>query len=153
MAPSRTIHPFAVTAALISMAAIAGCQTVDPLVDYRPVVDSYTTDMTAYEIDLDECINLALRVEAEYKRKQEAERQKNIVTGIVSGLVLGAALGSDDGNAGSGAALGAASGASIGAASDTAHSDDLIKYGPRRVVDRCMKGRGYKVLSDLGIGG
>jgi hypothetical protein len=60
------------------------------------------------------------------------------------GALVGAAIGNSD-TAGAGALYGGAAGA---ASTDT----ELATGGPRRIIDRCMAGRGHKVLSDLGRG-
>ena len=46
-------------------------------------------------------------------------------------------------------AYGAVTGMASGAANND-YSHDLVKYGPRRVIDRCMADRGHRILSDLG---
>jgi len=48
-------------------------------------------------------------------------------------------------------AYGAASGMAAGAATND-YSYDLVTYGPRRVVDRCMAERGHTILNDIGRG-
>jgi hypothetical protein len=46
---------------------------------------------------------------------------------------------------------GAASGIASGAAAST--NEQLVaRYGPNKIVDRCMAGRGYAVLNDVGAG-
>ena len=128
-----------------------GCST-ESLVDYQPVIDTHNTDMSTYNIDLDQCVNLALRVEADYKKRQEEQMLSNMMAGIIAGALVGGVAGSYDGDAGSGAAAGAAYGAALGAASETDYERDFIKFGPRRVVDRCMANRGYNILNDVGRG-
>lgn len=46
---------------------------------------------------------------------------------------------------------GAASGMATGAATDD-YTDDLVKFGRRRIVDRCMTERGHVILNDPGRG-
>ena len=50
-----------------------------------------------------------------------------------------------------GLAYGAASGMAAGAANND-YTQDLVKFGPRRIVDRCMADRGHTILNDIGRG-
>ena len=129
---------------------VAGCRTTEPLTEYRPVVDTYNVDMAAFENDLFECRNLGLRVQAEYERKNKKEREEATLGGLVIGALAGAVIGSVTGDAGDGAAIGATFGLLEGASAETTY--DPVK-GPRLIIDRCMKNRGYEVLSDMGVGG
>lgn len=126
--------------------ALSGCVQPVALADYRPVVDPGRTNAAKFESDLTACRNIALKVEADYKQQQQSEMATNMIAGLIVGAALGAAVGNSDG-----AAYGAAYGATAGAASGD-YTHDLVKFGPRRIVDRCMTERGHVVLSDLGKG-
>lgn len=132
------------------MLGVAGCKTTQPLTEYEPVVDTYNVDMAAFESDLFECRNIGLRVQAEYERKNKKEREEATLAGLVIGALAGAVIGSVSGEAGDGAVVGGTVGLLEGASAETTY--DPVK-GPRRIIDRCMKKRGYDVLSDLGVGG
>jgi uncharacterized protein YcfJ len=120
------------------------------LTEYEPVVDTYNVDMAAFESDLFECRNIGLRVQAEYERKNKKEREEATLAGLVIGALAGAVIGSVSGEAGDGAVVGGTVGLLEGASAETTY--DPVK-GPRRIIDHCMKKRGYDVLSDLGVGG
>ena len=115
----------------------------------RPVVDSYNTDMAAYEIDRAQCVNVGLQAQAEYERQQQAQRESNMTIGLIVGAIAGAAVGSVSGDAGDGAVVGGTMGALEGGLADTDY-DPVTS--PRKIVDRCMKNHGYELLSDLGKG-
>ena len=55
-------------------------------------------------------------------------------------------MGSGSGDAGDSAVVGGTLGALEGSVSDP------VVTSPRKIVDRCTKKRGYKILSDLGKG-
>lgn len=133
------------TLAAAGIALLAACEPQVPLADYRPIVDPGRTNSAKFEKDLTACRQIALQVEADYKERQQKELAANIVAGLILGAVVGAAVG----DSGDWAAYGAASGAAAGAASGD-YTHDLVKYGPRRIVDRCMAERGHAVLNDAG---
>ena len=136
-------------ALLLTTALLAGCGYQPSLQTYRPVVDSYQTDMSAYEADRAECVTVALQAQAEYDRQQKAQRESNMTIGMVVGALSGAVIGSLSGDAGEGAVVGGTLGALEGGLAETDY-DPVTS--PRKIVDRCMKNRGYEVLSDLGKG-
>ena len=113
------------------------------------MVDSYNTDMAAYEADCGQCVAVAMQAQAEYKRQQRAQHESNLTIGLIGGAVAGAAVGSVSGDAGDGAVVGGPLGALEGGLAET--DCDLVT-SPRKIVDRCMKNRGYEILSDLGKG-
>lgn len=131
------------------IATLAACEAPEQLTDYRPVVDPGRTNAAKFERDLVACRNIAIKVEADYKKKQQNE----MVAGLIAGAIVGAATGAIAGHRTAyksdyilaGTAIGAAGGAGSGD-----HTYDLVKFGPRRVVDRCMTERGYAVLNDPG---
>jgi len=135
--------------ALTASIGLAACEPVQTLQEYRPVVDTAKVRPAKYEADLEQCRTLALKVEADYKERQQKEMGQQIVVGLVVGALVGAAVGSHAGNQGDYIATGAASGAIAGAGSGD-YTHELVTYGPRRVVDRCMTGRGYQILTDPG---
>ena len=124
---------------LIALLGLSAC--TPPTVEaYRPVVDRPGKH---YAADLAECQQIGTTAQAAYTQRQNEQ----MMTGLLVGALLGAAVGGSYGGnyAGAGAAYGAAAGI---AGTDT----DLAAYGPRRIIDRCLAGRGYRVLSDLGQG-
>lgn len=126
-----------------AFALVAGCTPAPTLSDYRPVADAAGP---RYEQDLMQCRAIAAQAEASYKQKQNNEMAANIIGGLIAGAVVGNAVGGNSDWTAYGAANGAVAGA---AATDT----ELAQGGPRRIVDRCLAGRGYRVLSDVGVGG
>lgn len=130
---------------LAAAMTLSACATPSAtLPTYAPVVDPGAPNAHRYPADLKQCQLLAQQAEQKYIEEQNAELGANIVGGILVGALLGAAVGNSD-TAGWGAGYGAASGI---AATDfeTAHG------GPRRIIDRCLAGRGHQPLSDLGRG-
>ena len=145
MAPTRILGISAIAVTL----GVAGCGYQPSLSDYRPVVDSFTTDMAAYETDRGQFVSVALQAQAEYERQQKAQRESNMTIGLIVGAIAGAAIGSASGDAGDGAIVGGTMGALEGGLAETDY-DPVTS--PRKIVDRCMKNRGYDILSDLGKG-
>lgn len=135
----------AASVSLLAVFLVAACVT-EPLADYRPVVDPARSNSAKFEKDLVACRNLALKVEADYKKRQGDEMMTNMVVGALLGAAVGAAVGNSD-TAAYGAAAGAAGGAAAGD-----YDQDLVKFGPRRIVDRCMADRGHSILNDIGRG-
>ena len=131
--------------------AVAACEPVQPLQEYRPAVDPAKVKPAKFERDLEECRSIALQVEADYKQRQQKEAGQRLVGGLVAGALLGAAVGTRSVTQGDMIATGAATGAVVGAGSGD-YGHDMVTYGPRRVVDRCMTGRGYTLLTDFGRG-
>lgn len=154
-----------VTMAVMAIAALAGCATESTkinLASYAPVVDvkGQGYDMMTYNVDLDECRMLGMRVQATYEAQREKEikdAQANAFIGALAGAVIGSAIGSNnDYHTGRSATTGAIYGAAIGGAAGADkidYSHTIAKFGPTAVVDRCMADRGYKILSIEGFGG
>ena len=131
---------------ILSMAAIcvvSGC--MQTLEEYRPVVDPNSSNFSNYDNDLAGCYSIAKRAQADYLKRQEAEMGANLVAGLLAGALVGAAVGDSSDWAKTGAVYGATAGV---ASTDT----ELAVGGPRRIIDRCMTERGYKIYSDLGKG-
>lgn len=126
---------------LIAALLLSGC-TVATLDEYQPVTDR---PGPGYATDLAECRAIAMAAEADYRKRQSDEMAANLIGGLLVGALVGQAIG----GTGDWTVYGAAHGAAAGAAStDT----ELAHGGPRRIVDRCLAGRGYAVLSDAGRG-
>lgn len=136
---------------LIATLALASCAELEPLTEYRPVVDPERTNMQIFERDLDACRAVAVQVEADYRQRQQEQMGANIMAGLLVGAITGAVVGSGSNYQGELAAYGAASGMAAGAAAND-YSYDMVTYGPRRVVDRCMAERGHTILNDVGRG-
>ena len=136
---------------LIAVLTVAGCAELEPLTEYRPVVDPERTNMPRFERDLEACRAVAVQVEADYRQRQQEQMGANIMAGLLVGAITCAVVGSGSDYQGELAAYGAASGMAAGAAAND-YSYDLVTYGPRRVVDRCMAERGHTILNDIGRG-
>jgi hypothetical protein len=128
--------------ALLLLVGLAAC--TPPAIDtYRPVIDPVGVSATRYEADLASCQTIGTAAQADYIQRQNADLAANLIAGALVGAALGNAYGGD--YAAEAAAWGAASGV---AATDMATASE----GPQRIVDRCLAGRGYRVLSDMGRG-
>lgn len=129
-------------ATVIALLSVSACATAPVLDEYSSVADAAGP---AYQRDLAACRAIATAAEAEYRRKENAELGANLIAGILVGAVAGQAVGGN----GDWTAYGAANGAAAGiAATDT----ELARGGPRRIIDRCLIGRGHRILSDIGRG-
>lgn len=130
--------------ALSILATLAACGQPAQLEQYTPVADMAGPRAASFASDLAGCRAYATVAEQNYKQQQNAEMGANILAGLILGAAVGAAIGNSDT-----ARYGAASGAVSGAAS----TDTELAYGgPRRIIDRCMAGRGHVILNDLGRG-
>ncbi|GIS12914.1 MAG: hypothetical protein CM15mP115_20650 [Alphaproteobacteria bacterium] len=49
------------------------------------MVDSYNTDMAAYEADRGQCVAVAMQAQAEYERQQRLKRESNMTIGLIVG--------------------------------------------------------------------
>ena len=112
---------------------LPACGTRPSLVDYRPVVDSYNTNMATHEGDQTQCVNVAMQAQAEYDRREKEQRQSNMTVGFINGAIAGAAAGSATGEAGDDVIVGATLGTLEGGVAETNY--DLIT-SPRKIVDR-----------------
>ena len=133
---ARAATPLALAGLVTLPLTLAACGYQPSLGDYRPVVESYNTDMAAYEADRGQCVAVAMQAQAEYERQQRLKRESNMTIGLIVGAIAGAAV------AGT---LGALEGG-------LAETDYDPVTSPRKIVDRCMKNRGYDILSDMGKG-
>lgn len=103
---------------------------------YEPVIDTQGIDQNAYVKDLRDCRQFAVREDPIAKAKKTA------LAGALAGALIGAAIGSAYGVVGQGAGFGALEGGAFGTvegAADGLRAQTLI-------VNRCMAGRGYRVL-------
>ena len=121
------------------------------IAEYEPVVDPYNTDMSSFKSDLVQCRGIASEVKVKYDKQASKQALGNMVAGAVTGAVVAAAVGSNTNYQGDLAAYGAASGMAAGSAASNQYYA-LARFGPNRIIDRCMTNRGYKILNDLGAG-
>ena len=128
----------------------SGCVS-NNIADYEPIVDPSNTDMTKFSKDLVQCRSIGADAKIKYEKKASKQAMDNMLTGLVVGAITGAVVGAGSDYQSELTTYGAASGMAAGAA---ASSDAAIiaRYGPNRIVDRCMINRGYKILNDLGTG-
>jgi uncharacterized protein YcfJ len=132
----------------VALVALSACTPPPTLDDYRPVVDPAKTNSKKFEADLTACRGIAKSAEADYTQRAQQEAQNQMVAGLLIGAIAGAAVGGN----GQSTAAGAAYGGAVGAAAEGDYTHDLVTYGPRRIVDRCMTERGHVILSDIGRG-
>ena len=118
------------TASVAALSMLAACGTRPSLVVYRPVVDSYNTNMATYEGDRTQCVNVAMQAQAEYDRREKEQRQSNMTVGFIIGAIVGVTLGTLEGG--------------------LAETDYDPMTSPRKIVDRCMQNRGYEILNNEG---
>ncbi|MDZ4344105.1 MAG: glycine zipper family protein [Candidatus Binatia bacterium] len=111
---------------IIMMLFFTGCAS------YQPLIDTQDVDMNRYTVDLRDC-------------QAYAKQTPGVGIQAVTGAVIGAALGAlvtrilcKDCERGSNARFGALAGAISGGASGA--------QSERAIVQRCMAGRGYRVL-------
>jgi len=114
--------------------ALAGCAS-----GYRPVIDPATSKAPPgyFNSDLAYCQNLADQVPT----ANEAASQG--LAGAAIGAVAGGIIGSLSGNFGTGLAAGAG----LGGATGVARGGLTAEQEKRRVIDNCMRNRGYSVLN------
>ncbi|MCE8417790.1 glycine zipper family protein [Rhodovulum sulfidophilum] len=138
---------------VVSLAALSltACAPVQPLSEYKPVIDPAQTSSRKFDRDLGECRQIAIDLQAEYKDRAAKEAGRNILVGVLAGVAVGAIAGNNTGYQNDYILTGAAAGA-LGGAGSGDYGRDLVEYGPRRVVDRCMANRGYQILNDVGRG-
>jgi hypothetical protein len=96
------------------------------------IIDTQGVDMSDYHQDLADCEGYARQIDV------GAETTESVVEGAVVGGVIGAVLGNHETaerSAGAGAILGGVKG------------NKRARYEQERIVRRCLRGRGYKVLN------
>jgi len=118
----------------VAMATLAGCAQT-----YQPVVDTKGHDTARYQQDLYECRQYAEQV------SPAGQAAVGGLGGAAGGAALGAITGALVGgvSAGEGAALGAATGGAVGVGAGAYRGIDE----QQRVIDNCLRGRGYNVLN------
>ena len=127
---------------------IAGCQTVSTqIATYRPVVDTQKIDPVKFEADLAECQRLALQKHETAKAQEFNNARGNFFTEVLVGAAIGSAIGDGGGYQGEWTRMGAAAGAARGLNS---YDSDRANNEPKRIVDRCMLGRGHQILNTIG---
>ena len=126
---------------IFAIPLLAAC--AQPLTDYRPVVDPAQTDAAKYEADRTACLAIAESVQKEYRRRATEQAFANALAGALLGAAVGASV--DGVSAGDGAVYGSIAGPAAGS-----DYGNLVRQGPRRVVDRCMNNRGHRILADIG---
>lgn len=118
--------------ALTVSICVTGCATRSTGENYRPLVDTKGADMAQYETDLRECQQYAAQVAGAAE-----QAAVGALAGAIFGTLLAAAAGrgySRNQHAAVGAVAGAAGGAVAG------------ERDQRSVINRCLSGRGYRVL-------
>ncbi|MBC6442119.1 MAG: glycine zipper family protein [Rhodobacteraceae bacterium] len=142
-------------AVVVTATALAACGVQEPLTNYQPVVDMQGVNPVKYQADLQACNNIGLQVESRYNERARQEANAalgNMLIGAAVGAAIGSAVGDGGRYQGEWTRAGAVGGAAAGLDSLDEYTRERVKYGPRRVIDRCMHNRGYKVLNDLGWG-
>ena len=140
---------------LLLAVLLIGCGGGSPRLNlgtYSPVIDFYQYDTAQFNTDISQCRQLAIAAQKKYGL-QQAEERAEIFASAVVGAAVGNAL---DDNNDSAATVGAVYGAGLGAASAAEANDYnrvITKFGPTAIVDKCMKNRGYHILSQSGYGG
>ena len=106
---------------------------------YQPVIDTGSSGFSwnQYYKDLEECRSYAKQVSPANQAVGEA------VVGSIFGAALGAILGSGFHSAGSSAGIGAG----ISGLTGAAHGAGNAIQEQKRIIDNCMRGRGYRVLN------
>ena len=111
---------------LVSAIGLVGCSSTS-----GPIIDTKGVNMARYEQDLADCEGYA--------------EQVRIERGVAKGAAAGAAVGGA-----TGAVLersSASEGAAVGAITGAARSAQIGDREKSRVVNNCLRGRGYKVLN------
>jgi outer membrane lipoprotein SlyB len=111
--------------------SIGGCAATSGA-NYRPIVDNKGVDLNRYEMDLRECQNYAL---------QTAGAGESAAAGALAGAALGAVLAGAAGKNYS-----KSSTARVGAVSGAVGAGAQGETNQRRIINRCLAGRGYRVL-------
>lgn len=151
---------------IVALSLMTACQTVESqridLTTYAPVIDyqGQGKSQVQYLNDLQDCRSIGLRVQAQYEEQRKKEQEQAVTSAIIGGLI-GAAIGhsvgqQNDYHSGRAATAGAAYGAAIGGSSGVDaidYSRVIAKFGGSAVIDKCMIGRGYQVISIEGYGG
>ena len=111
----------------LSALLLVGCSSAP-----GPIIDTKGVNMVHYEADLRDCEGYAEQIDIE----------RGVAKGTVAGGAVGAATGAVLGDTAKGAGVGA-----IGGAARSAQRGEEEKT---RVVQNCLRGRGYRVLNQTG---
>ena len=114
-------------AVLLVPFVLVACTTTDEI-----IIDEKGVDMSAYRQDLADCRGYASAVKTQEKGAR----------GAASGAVVGGAIGAITGGGDS-----AARGAGVGAVTGGARGLSDGEKTEVKVVKRCLRGRGYRVLN------
>jgi outer membrane lipoprotein SlyB len=115
------------TIAIVVLLSIGACTTTDEI-----IIDKKGVNMSAYSQDLAECREYSSEVQTGEKAARGAG------SGAVVGGLVGAVVGGSDS---------AARGAGVGAVTGGARGVNEGEKDKVKVVKRCLRGRGYKVLN------
>ncbi len=107
---------------LVTAIGLAGCSSTS-----GPIIDTKGVNMARYQQDLEDCEGYA--------------EQVHIEEGVAKGAVAGAAVGGATG------AVLERSSAGVGAITGAARSAQIGEREKTRVVNNCLRGRGYRVLN------
>ena len=152
--PYSALAVLFVLAVLFALGACAPQPKVD-LATYSPIIDTQNINQEKLAKDLTACRKLGQNAQAIYKKRRDeqiaaAELEAFFKTAIIGGLI-GAATG-DSTSAAKGAVIGGVLGASE-AGNSVEYTRTFVEFGPAAIIDRCMVGRGYKLLNKEGFGG
>ena len=117
--------------AISIMALLSGCAATTGA-NYRPIIDSKNVDFNRYEADLKECQAYAT---------QTAGAAESAAAGALAGAILGGVLA-----AAAGSRYSRTSTARVGAVSGAVGAGVEGERNQRTIINRCLSGRGYKVL-------
>jgi outer membrane lipoprotein SlyB len=112
------------TMAVLGLIMLSACSSSS-----GPIVDTKGVNMAHYEADLADCQGYSEQVRIE----------QGVAKGAAAGGAVGAATGAVLGDVGEGAGVGAIAGA--------AKSAQRGEWEKTRVVNNCLRGRGYRVLN------
>lgn len=126
--PSKKII-YATLAAFLTL-SVGGCANTGA--NYRPIVDNKGVDLNRYESDLRECQSYAT---------QTASAGESAAAGAAAGAILGAVLA-----AAAGRGYSRSSTAGVGAVSGAVGAGAEGERNQRNIINRCLAGRGYRVL-------
>lgn len=108
----------------LAILILAGCAA-----NTGPIIDTQGVDLVKYEQDLEQCTVY----------QDQVSISAGMVKGAAAGGATGAATGVFSGDVGRSAGVGAVLGSAA-----SARKNDQIK---QRVVNNCLRGRGYRVLN------
>ena len=117
---------------LLCLLAITACSSIEDLTGSNPIIDKQGVNLAQYNADLVQCEAYADQVAIAQKAGAGA------VSGAVVGGVFGAVVGNSD-TAKKGAGIGAVGGGARGLGEGI--------HERERVIKRCLRGRGYRVLN------